>query len=33
MSLANNAFERAVGQRGPRPSAAEALWPAAQLGR
>jgi hypothetical protein len=30
---ANNAFERAVGQRGPRLAAAEPSWPAAQLGR
>lgn len=29
----NNAFERTVGHRGPRLSAAEPLWPAAQLGR
>jgi hypothetical protein len=31
--MANNAFERAVGHRGPRLAAAEATWPAAQLGR
>jgi hypothetical protein len=31
--LSNNAFERSVGQRGPRLTAAEALCPAAQLGR
>jgi hypothetical protein len=31
--LSNNAFERAVGQRGPRLSAAGAPCPAAQLGR
>ena len=29
----NNAFERSVGQCGPRLAAAEPLWPAAQLGR
>jgi hypothetical protein len=29
----NNAFERAVGHRGPRLSAATAPWTTAQLGR
>jgi hypothetical protein len=29
----NNAFERTVGHRGPRLAAAQATWPAAQLGR
>ena len=31
--MPNNALERAVGQGGPRLSAARALCPAAQLGR
>ncbi len=33
MLISNNAFERAVGQCGPRLSAARRSWPAAQLGR
>ena len=32
-SVANNAFERSVGQRGPRLAAAMSSCPAAQLGR
>jgi hypothetical protein len=31
--MANNAFERAVMQRGPRLAAARVMWPAAELGR
>ena len=31
--MSNNAFERSVRQCGPRLAAAEALYPAAQLGR
>ena len=29
----NNALERTVGKHGPRPAAAPASWPTAQLGR
>jgi hypothetical protein len=31
--MSNNAFERTVRHGGPRLSAAQAMWPAAQLGR
>ncbi len=31
--LANNALQRTVKQRGPRLAAAQAAWPAAELGR
>jgi hypothetical protein len=33
MVLSNNALQRTVVQRGPRLSAAQPSWPAAELGR